>query len=674
MPRLGHAGASRRAGYNASMQIPDARQLMQTAIAHHQSGRLQEAEVLYRRVLASHPHHPDALHMLGLLAHHMGQHETAAELIRKAIRLTPKIAACHSNLGNVLAAQGQPDEAIRSYRRALEINPAFADAHQNLGNALHAKGRFEEAIRSHRRATALQPGRADAHYNLGNALLANGEPGEALASYRSALALHPGFADAHLGVGNALQAQRLHQEALASYRSVVGLRPDHAVAWNNIGLVLAALGEPAQAMAAIRRSLDLSPGYAEAWQNLGARHEAQDEPEQALACYRKAVELKPGFAVAWNNIGNALSRLADLDGALAAYRRALELQPQYADAHNNLGSLYQSLGRLDEAIASTDRALALQPDSASAHWNKAFALLLRGDYAQGWRLAEWRWKLDGAPRVRQEFAQPAWLGGESIEDRTVLLHHEQGLGDTLQMLRYAPLLAGRGARVVAVVPAALAGVAATVRGVAAVVTDDEALPAFDLHCPFMSLPLACATTLANVPAPIPYVSAPTAQREAWRARLGERTARRIGLTWSGAAAHRNDRQRSIALRALLPWLGTGAEFISLQKEYRPEDKSMLEDAGARIRDVSANLGDFADTAGLIANLDLVITVDTSVAHLAGAMGAPTWLLLPFAPDYRWLLGREDSPWYPTMRLWRQPAPGDWETPLRAIGAALAAGS
>lgn len=651
------------------MMQTDVPQIMQTAIAHHQAGRLAEAEALYRQVLARFPRHPDALHMLGLLAHHLGRNDVAVHLIGQAIRITPKHAACHSNLGNVLKAQGRLDEAIRSYRRALKLSPSFADAHRNLGNALQAKGMFDEACRSHRRALALDPDNAGGHYNLGNIQFATGDFDGALESYRRAIALSPGYADAHNNLGNALQAKGQLEEALLCYRRALELRPDYAEAYNNIGLVRAAQYRHDEAIESIQKAIAARPDYAEAYQNLGTQYEARDMPEQALVAYRKAVALKPDFAVAYNNIGNALLSLGDLAGSLEAYQRSLALNPQYAEAHSNLGNLYQTMGRLEESISSYDRALALHPGWPDALWNKAYSLLLAGDYAAGWALAESRWKFEDPRRVRRSFPQPAWLGGAPVAGRTVLLHHEQGLGDTLQMLRYAPLLAAQGARVIVLVPASLAAVAATVPGVSVVASEGDPLPAFDLHCPFMSLPLAFGTRLDSVPAGMPYIFAPGPAQAAWRERFGARRGRRIGLVWSGSTTHRNDRHRSVALQRLLPLLDQPDEFYSLQKEYRPADIAFMQ-ADVRLHDLSAQLGDFADTAGLIDQLDLVISVDTAVAHLAGAMGKPVWLLLPFAPDYRWLLGRTDSPWYPTLRLFRQSASNDWDTVIRRVAAAL----
>ncbi|MDH5254676.1 MAG: tetratricopeptide repeat protein, partial [Gammaproteobacteria bacterium] len=340
---------------------------------------------------------------------------------------------------------------------------------------------------------------------------------------------------------------------------------------------------------------------------------------------------------------------------------------------NNLGNALQAAGRIEDALRSHDRALALKPDFADARWNKAFALLLQGDYAAGWPLFESRWDLAGNPCDPEGSTRPLWLGDAPLAGRTLLVRHEQGLGDTLQMLRYVPVLAARGARVLVQVPRALADLAATVPGVASVTVFGEPPPAHDLQIPCMSLPLACRTTLATIPADVPYLAVPDASRAIWAGRLGVRGGadgqRRVGLAWSGSAEHRNDRQRSLPFHLLVPLLSLAAEFHSLQKDYRPGDAGQLAATG-RLRDWSADLRTLADTAGLIDALDLVITVDTAVAHLAGALGKPVWLLLPSAPDYRWMLGRADSLWYPTMRLFRQPAAGAWDPVLREVSAAL----
>jgi len=345
-------------------------------------------------------------------------------------------------------------------------------------------------------------------------------------------------------------------------------------------------------------------------------------------------------------------------------------RPGNPETHNNLGQALEAAGRVDEAIAEYRQAHALRPDFAAARFNEALALLRQGDFAAGWRLYEWRFRAVGRRTLVRTFPEPLWLGATPLAGKTLFVHYEQGFGDTLQMLRYLPLLAARGARVLVEVPPALADIAATLRGSPAVVVEGAPVPAFDLQCPLMSLPLACGTTLASIPADVPYLFAPEPDRKAWQDRLGTRTHRRIGLAWSGSAGNTAAmRQRSLPLEHLLAWLPAGAEFHSVQKDYRDGDPERLA-ADGRIRDHAASLRNFASTAGLIDQLDLVITVDTAVAHLAGALGKPVWVLLPFVADYRWLLDRGDSPWYPTMRLFRQPAFGDWASVLAAVAVEL----
>ena len=643
---------------------------LQSAIARHQAGQFAEAETLYRQILSRAPRHPDALHFLGLLAHHRGQHDVAVDLISQALREAPGHAPCHCNLGSALQALGRIDEAIASYRHALTLQRDFAEAHLNLGNALQVKGLPDEAIASYRRALRHRPQYAEAYYNLGRVHQAQDRWAEAISAYRRAVSIRPDYAEAHNNLGNALRSAGQLDEAIASYQQAVAVQPGHVEAHNNLGLAYQANGQPDAAKASLERALALKPDYAEAHNNLGSVFAAEGQTGPAISCYRHALRLKPDFAEAHNNLGNALLTEGDLQESIASYQRALASRPAYADALNNLGNALQTVGQLDAAIRNYEQALALQPDLADAWWNLAYALLLKGDYAAGWPLYEWRWKAIGKHGALRDFAAPLWLGESPLAGRTILLHHEQGLGDTLQMLRYVPLLADQGARVIIEVPPSLEALAAGVPGAATVVIRGQSLPAFDVHCPCMSLPLAFGTTLATIPASVPYLFVPEATRDTWRERLGKHTGLRIGLAWSGSGTHSNDRHRSLPLGRLLPLLRAGPGFHSLQKEYRPDDRTAL--AGeSRLRDYSADLADLADTAGLIGELDLVITVDTAVAHLAGALGKPVWLLLPFAPDYRRLLERIDSPWYPTMRLFRQPAFGDWGAVIRTVSAALA---
>ena len=352
------------------------------------------------------------------------------------------------------------------------------------------------------------------------------------------------------------------------------------------------------------------------------------------------------------------------------FARAVAVNPNQADAYYNLGVALGELGRHAEALQSYERAIALQPDHASAHWNLADCLLLLGDFARGWQEYEWRWKLPRSQQARREFQQPLWLGEERLEGRTILLHGEMGLGDTLLFCRYARNVGRLGGRVILEVQPPLLPLLARLEGVSGALPRGAPLPAIDCHCPLMSLPLAFRTELHNIPAAIPYIHPDPAQVARWRRRLGETSKPRIAFVWSGSVALKNDR-RSMALADMLPLMSSEAEWVSVQKEVLESDAALLE-SHRELRQVGSELYDFADTAAVLELMDLVVTIDTSVANLAGAMGKPVWILLPFDPhDWRWLLDREDSPWYPTARLFRQPASGDWASVIFRIKKELA---
>jgi Flp pilus assembly protein TadD len=500
---------------------------------------------------------------------------------------------------------------------------------------------LDQALAAYRQAVMLQPGSAVAHHNLGNALRDGGRLVEAVAEFRQALALKPDLMESHISLGNALARLGQLEEAVAVYRRATALKPSSAQAYSNLGCLLRAQGQLDAAMAAFRQAVALKPDLAEAHYNLGNGLYDQGLLEQASAAYRQALALRPGIAGAWNNLGNCLRDLDDLDAAIAAYRRAVAIEPNYADAHSNL----------------------------------ALALLLHGDFAAAWPEHEWRWRCQGLI-FPGPLPAPRWDGGD-LAGRTILLRAEQGFGDTLQFIRYVPLVAARCGRVVVECQAELVTLLRGMPGIGQLVAHGDALPAFDVYCPLLSLPLLFGTGLSNIPGTVPYLSADAARAEQWAARIASEAAAqgspgagrrplRVGLAWAGRRTHINDHNRSIRPQALAP-LGQVPQvsFYSLQKGS-PAPGAPPPPSGLHLIDWTTELRDFADTAALVANLDLVITVDTSVAHLAGAMGKPVGVLLPFVPDWRWMRGRADSPWYPTMRLFRQPRRGDWEAVLRQV--------
>lgn len=480
-----------------------------------------------------------------------------------------------------------------------------------------------------------------------------------------------GIAEAQriIGLGNDLEDRGDLDAALARYREAASLAPRYARAHLNIGNALQRLGRLDDAIVAQRTALAIDASFAPARCNLGNLQIARGDRVSGERELREALRLAPDLAAAAIALANLFEDRGHLGDAEQVFRRTLQAGCRHPGAINNLGLILQAQGRHHEASACYREAIALDPGYASAHFNEGLCRLLTGDFEAGWREHEWRWSVEPFRNEIRDFARPLWLGESSVAGRSVLLHADQGLGDTVQFCRYVPLLAARGATVVLEVQPPLESLLAPLAGASRVLARGEPLPPFDCHCPLLSLPLAFDTRLASVPAQIPYLRADPLRVDKWRARLGACRSPRVGLAWSGRIAHGNDRNRSIALAKMSRLLTPGAQFVSLQKDLRAGDKPVL-DERTDILHFGDELDDYADTAALIELMDVVIAVDTSVAHVAGAMGKTTWILLPFNPDWRWLLDREDSPWYPTARLFRQPAHGDWDAVLEGVARAL----
>jgi Flp pilus assembly protein TadD len=463
-----------------------------------------------------------------------------------------------------------------------------------------------------------------------------------------------------------VQSGRLN-EAEQIYRRIIELQPNSTTALNNLGSVLLRRHEFEEAIAACQEALKIQPEFPEAHINLSQAYLATGRVEEAIDALRRTLAIRPDLTEGWNNLGNAYLVTDQLDKALEAFHRALALQPGWPHVHSNLGKARQTANDLDGAIASFRAALALQPDLPITHLNLGIALLLRGEYLEGWREYEWRWRTREFDVQKRNFAKPHWDGSE-LNGRRILLFAEQGFGDTIQFVRYAKLVADRGGEVVLECQPQLCRLLRGARGVTEVARPGLELPAFDTHCPLLSLARIFGTELTTIPAAVPYNSVDKEMVGKWKARLApDQSKLKVGLAWAGGTS---DRNRSLPLKLLLPLAQIpGVSLYSLQ--YGAEARQ-IEDSGMPIQNgkMSANFEDFADTAGLISQLDLVVTIDTAVAHLAGSMGKPVWVLLKFAPDWRWLLDRADSPWYPTMRLFRQKRFSEWESPIRQAVEAL----
>ena len=470
------------------------------------------------------------------------------------------------------------------------------------------------------------------------------------------------------------EASALHQrgqldQAALAYRQVLRADPRNFDALHLLGVLEGQRGRAPEAADILGKAVRARPGDATALMNYGNALLEVGRLDDALAAYDGSLRVNPGNAQAHYNRGVALADLQRPQEALDAYTRVAALRPDHAEAHYGRGNALSSLLRTNEATAAFDRAIALQPDRADFYLNKAFINLLAGDFVTAWPLYEWRWGTAAVAPLRRTFAQPLWRGDTPLAGKTILLHAEQGFGDTLHFCRYAPLVAKHGASVVLEVQPSLAPLLRSLKGVDRVVARGEALPPFDVHCPILSLPLAFKTTLESIPAAVPYLAAEAAASARWQLTLGRRVRPRVGVAWSGSGGLAHD-QRSLTFAKFATALPDGADYICLQKEVRPADADALT-MRPDVRVVTGQLADFADTAALAAQMDLVVSVDTSVAHLAGALGKPLWLVLGYDPTWRWLLGRSDSPWYPTAQLYRQPTMGDWSSPLQAVRAAVA---
>jgi tetratricopeptide (TPR) repeat protein len=503
----------------------------------------------------------------------------------------------------------------------------------------------------------------------GAAALSQGKPERALQCFSRVEAALPGNPSALSYRGIALSALGRHQDALECFRKAAAAAPDSAEVRGNLGFLLNILHRHEEALVQLDRGLALTPGDANLLNNRGlALHQLRRNAE-ALICFEQAVTADPNHADAWANRATVLNAMGRHDEELAGLDRTLAINPAHALAQHNRGMALLKLGRPEEALVDLERACALGPQAPHLRLSLSAVRLLLGDFAGGFRDFESRWDTAPLNLMKPPTNRKLWLGKTPLEGKTILLHCEQGFGDALQFVRYAPLVAARGARVILRLPSPLMELMGRMQGIAQLVAEGEPLPAHDLHCPLMSLPLAFGTTLETIPADIPYLHADPSRVAEWKARLGPASRPRIGLVWTGRQQPPINYVRDMALQHVLPLFEVEADFISLQKDIPEADRPRYDQLQNLSRH-GESLKDFADTAALMENLDLLITVDTSVAHLAGALGKPVWVMNRFDTCWRWLRHRSDSPWYPSLRLFRQPTLGDWNGVVRDVRQAL----
>ena len=580
---------------------------IEQAQALHRTGRLDDAGRICAAVLAADPKNFDALHLAGVLNYQ----------------------------------QGRSVEALRQLAAALQTQPGSASALTNYGVVLESLQRHEDALASYDKALAISAGNANLHCNRGNALKLLGRYQEALASYQSAIAAAPDFVAAHVNRAGVLALLFQNEDALASADRALAVLASDKVSADRANQGFAICLIKGKVLTRLKRFAD------------------------ALASYDKALAFKPNDADALANRATVLAELGHCDHALADLAKALRFDPNSFDAYLNRGNVYSALARMDDALADFLAADRLRPDDPDANFNAALALLCMGRFTQGWNKYEHRFKQQQRAMMLPKLPRPIWRGDKNIAGKTIVLVAEQGMGDAIQFARYAPLVAACGARVVLGVHKPLARLMESIPGVTQIVADGDTLPDFDMYCSLLSLPLAFETELASIPSTVPYLRADAARIEQWRRRLRHNGQLRVGVCWGGSAAHVGDRRRSIAFEQFATLLTVpGIDFVSLQKDINDTQAARLRELG--VIQLGQHFEDFSDTAAVVAQLDLVISVDTSVAHLAGAMAKAVAVLIAYSPDWRWMLHRSDSPWYPTMRLFRQTALGDWSETLERL--------
>ena len=602
----------------------------QSAVGHAKAGRLTEAESLCREILSHDSGYAPAWHLKGTLHMSAGQPDKAEEAFQKAVEVEPSKARYQNELGVAQAMQGKLDAAILTFSRAIDAEPSDALGYYNLGYAYERSRRWDGAIAAYQKAIAIRPQYPQALNNLTHVLRQAGRTAEAIEAGQKAIALQPNFFEAHLNLGNALLQQGMAGQAISIYQQAIALRPASPEAYNNLANALNQAGQTAE----------------------------------AIEYYKKAVALRPDFAGALTNLANLQEEAGDFDAALASLNRALALQPGNAHIYNMLGNTLGSQGRLDEAIDAFRRAIELDPQYMPPRLNLAHACLAKGDLTNGFRGYEFRPQRSAA--FDSQSPAPLW-SGQDLNGQQILLRVEQGRGDIIQFARYVPMVRQRGGRPLMQVPRSLVDLLRGQCEIEQVVGHDEPMPSADVQYPLLSLPNLFQTRLETIPAKVPYLSADPALTEDFAKRIDPHSFN-VGLNWAGSALP--DRRRSFPLAALAPLAEIeGVRFHSLQKG--PEaNEAFHPPYGMELSNLLAEFEDFAHTAALMANMDLIITCDTSVAHLAGAMGLQTWILLPFASDWRWLRNRSDSPWYPTARLFRQPKTGDWTSVIAEVEGAL----
>ena len=618
-------------------------QKLNEAIQFHQQGQLSQAEPLYRALLNMQPNNLHVLQALSVLLAQNKDFQAALQLMSKSIEIDANNADLFYNRGKMFQDLGQPNDALNDYQRTLALRPNYPDCHNNLGIILLALGRIEEALLCFKNTLALTPTHLNALLNLANTLQEQVQHQEALVYYQKLLAIQTDFALAYFRQGNSFIALNRLQEALESYSKSIHYLVDP---------------DP--------HSTSISDGLiVEAYNNRGNVLKQLGDCDGAIKNYDIAIKLRPNFADAFNNRAATKQHLQRFEDAIQDYQQAILYNDNYFNAYNNLGLLLADIKRFDESITLFKKALIRFPTSPILHFNLGLSLLAIGDYEQGFKEYQWRWQFDVFVNDNKAYHAPLWLGDFDIAGKTILIHSEQGLGDTIQFCRFIPEVARMGAVVIVEVEDSLVALMQSIPAIKQVIEKGQMLPDYDAHCPMLSLALACKTTLKNIPVQPKYLSVDETKLSTIKKHLSPHTKPRVGLVWRGNNLHNKNKFRSVQFNQIVSHLPPNCTYISLQKEIELNEQTALDDYPNKVF-FTQHLTTMADTAALIEACDVIVSVDTAVAHLAAALGKPTWILLPYNADWRWLATGNTSPWYPSVTLLRQSKFGEWDDVMHQL--------
>jgi len=642
---------------------PDQNSDLQQALALHQAGNLQQAETAYRRILAIDANHPQAIHYLGVIALQVGKTEVAIALLERSVQLNAGAEAA-GNLGVAYRRAGRFADAKHLLRQVVTAVPQFADAWANLAETLYAMSDLTNARVAANKAISINPNQITAMHQLASIAQQLGDSDQAIDTLERVIILQPNHVPALTQLGLLLRQRKSLERSIRLLKHAVQLAPDHAEAFGHLALSLAQKGDQSGAVAAGIRAVEIAPLIPNAHTALAEVYLLAGKLDDAEQCARRALAIDPRFVHGWGVLSLVLDKKDNIKGMVQSLESAVALAPDHRDAMSNLGRAYSRDRQDEKAISILQRVLTQHPNHAEAHGSLAFAYLASGDLKRGFEEYEWRWHCESFTTAPREFDRPLWQGSDP-SGRTILVHAEQGYGDVIQFARYLPMLAALGARIIVECPLPLRDLIERISGVVKVLPNGLKLPDFDLHLPLMSLPRAFGSTLESIPNQVPYLHADPSKIVHFSERVAQLPrGLKVGLMWAGN--RKPDPKRTCPLIELAPLADVGGvHFISLQKDSVAEDLVSVPH-GLAFTDLAPELKNFSDTAALIGQLDLLLTIDTACAHLGGALGAKTWTLLPYMADWRWLRDRSDTPWYPTMRLFRQPRPDNWSSVILEV--------